>query len=42
MGSVGLLIVLEIDVKDMPVFGAAWPFCLPVDTVSTAREAVGE
>lgn len=29
MGSIGPLIVLEIGVKDVPVFGAAWPLYLP-------------
>lgn len=41
MDSIGLLIVLEIGVKDVPVFGAAWPLCLPDDIFSTARETVG-
>ena len=39
MDSIGPLIVLEIGVKDVPVFGTAWPLCLP-DKIVIARETV--
>ena len=39
MDCIGLSIVLEIGVKDVPIFGAAWPLCLP--DISSVRNGGG-